>query len=109
MAFIKLNHVNVDFPIYGMRPSLRRAVLGGLMRYRNGNSSDKRVVVRALSDLTLELHNGDRVGLMGHNGAGKTTMLRVLAGIYMIEQIESGVNAKAAAAAENCVSLSRHR
>jgi homopolymeric O-antigen transport system ATP-binding protein len=83
VAFIKLNHVNVDFPIYGMRPSLRRAVLGGLMRYRNGNSSDKRVVVRALSDLTLELHNGDRVGLMGHNGAGKTTMLRVLAGIYM--------------------------
>jgi ABC-type polysaccharide/polyol phosphate transport system ATPase subunit len=83
VAFIKLNHVTVDFPIYGMQPSLRRAVLGGLMRYRDGKGGrDKRVVVRALNDLQFELHDGDRLGLMGHNGAGKTTMLRVLAGIY---------------------------
>src|SRR5262245_3078109 len=43
---------------------------------------NKHIVVRALKDLSLTLRDGDRLGLMGHNGAGKTTMLRLLAGIY---------------------------
>ena len=95
MALIKLHHVTIDFPIYGMQPSLRRAVLGGLLRYRNGNSGrDKRVVVRALNDLTFELRDGDRVGLIGHNGAGKTTMLRVLAGIYVPSSGQIEINGK---------------
>ncbi|TAM92462.1 MAG: ABC-F family ATP-binding cassette domain-containing protein [Jatrophihabitans sp.] len=33
-----------------------------------------------LEPLTLRVQNGDRIGLVGRNGAGKTTMLRVLAG-----------------------------
>lgn len=33
-----------------------------------------------LSDAILRVQPGDRVGLVGRNGAGKTTMLRVLAG-----------------------------
>lgn len=39
-------------------------------------------VVKALSNVSLEIHAGDRVGIMGHNGAGKTSLLRMLAGIY---------------------------
>src|SRR5258705_4173978 len=33
-----------------------------------------------LSDATLRVQPGDRIGLVGRNGAGKTTMLKVLAG-----------------------------
>jgi ATPase subunit of ABC transporter with duplicated ATPase domains len=33
-----------------------------------------------LSDITLRVQQGDRVGLVGRNGAGKTTSLRVFAG-----------------------------
>jgi ATPase subunit of ABC transporter with duplicated ATPase domains len=33
-----------------------------------------------LADTTLRVHAGDRIGLVGRNGAGKTTSLRVLAG-----------------------------
>ncbi len=32
-------------------------------------------------DVDLELHAGERVGLLGRNGSGKTTLMRVLAGL----------------------------
>jgi ABC-type polysaccharide/polyol phosphate transport system ATPase subunit len=38
--------------------------------------------VRALQDVSLHIGQGDRVGIIGHNGAGKSTMLKMLAGIY---------------------------
>ena len=38
--------------------------------------------VRALSDINLTIRQGDRLGIVGHNGAGKSTMLKMLAGIY---------------------------
>lgn len=34
-----------------------------------------------LDDITLGIQEGDRIGLVGRNGAGKTTFLRVLAGL----------------------------
>tara|TARA_B100001093_G_scaffold96961_1_gene88927 strand:- start:8402 stop:9112 length:711 start_codon:yes stop_codon:yes gene_type:complete len=37
----------------------------------------------ALSDINIDLHEGDRVGVIGKNGAGKTTFLRMLAGIHV--------------------------
>lgn len=38
--------------------------------------------VAALEDISLTVAPGRRVGLIGHNGAGKTVLLRVMAGIY---------------------------
>jgi branched-chain amino acid transport system ATP-binding protein len=36
----------------------------------------------ALSDLSLDVHEGEAVGLMGPNGAGKTTLISVISGQY---------------------------
>lgn len=35
---------------------------------------------QVLKDVTWEVKTGDRIGLVGHNGAGKTTQLRIMAG-----------------------------
>ncbi|MDD5334115.1 MAG: ATP-binding cassette domain-containing protein [Rhodoferax sp.] len=37
--------------------------------------------VRALSDVTLAIHPGERVALVGANGCGKSTLLRLLHGL----------------------------
>jgi ABC-2 type transport system ATP-binding protein len=40
-----------------------------------GRNASKVVVIEALRDISLSLRRGDRVGLIGHNGAGKTALL----------------------------------
>ena len=33
-----------------------------------------------LDDLTFEVNSGERVGILGRNGCGKTTLFRILTG-----------------------------
>jgi ABC-type polysaccharide/polyol phosphate transport system ATPase subunit len=84
MAQITLKNVVTEFPIYGAQPSLRSALFGrvGGVLQRDSNGARTRVVVRALDHVSLAINHGDQLGILGHNGAGKSTMLRVLAGIY---------------------------
>lgn len=83
MAHISLKNVTVEFQIYGTntrsfkRKLMRRATGGHL-----GQNEDGMVFVRALDNVSIELNDGDKIGLVGHNGAGKSTFLRTLAGIY---------------------------
>ncbi len=76
MARLTLEKAWVELPI-----SLSRSHKGGVSR-TGGEIDVARGVVTALRDISFELRDGDRLGLMGHNGAGKTTMLRLLAGAY---------------------------
>jgi ABC-type polysaccharide/polyol phosphate transport system ATPase subunit len=67
-----------------LRKALLGRAVGGLLK--RSDETAKRVVVRALDHVSLTLNHGDRIGIIGHNGAGKSTMLRVLAGIYQPSQ-----------------------
>jgi lipopolysaccharide transport system ATP-binding protein len=40
------------------------------------------VHVRALDEISIEIQSGERVAIVGHNGAGKSSLLRTLAGVY---------------------------
>lgn len=52
---------------------------GGLWSSLRGRG--QRQELWALSDVSLRLGQGESVGLIGHNGAGKTTVLKLIAGI----------------------------
>ena len=82
MARIQIDHVSVQFPIYNADRSLKTRLMHMTTGGHIGRDAGNRVIVEALTDVTLTFEHGDRVALIGHNGAGKTTLLRVLAGIY---------------------------
>ncbi len=83
MASLVFKNVTVQYPIYNsrsqsLRNQLVRVSTGGRIESEAGHIQ----IVTALKDVSFELKKGDAVGLVGHNGAGKSTMLRTMAGIY---------------------------
>lgn len=83
MASVQLNAITVDIPIFNatnrsLKNNIISAATGGQIRPRDGG----RAVIRAIDNLTLDLQHGSRIALVGHNGAGKSTILRVISGIY---------------------------
>ena len=82
-AFVHIEGLSLEFPIYhGGARSLKKTVLAVASGRPGPARSNGRVVVQALSDLSLSLRSGDRLGIVGHNGAGKSSLLRAMAGIY---------------------------
>jgi ABC-type polysaccharide/polyol phosphate transport system ATPase subunit len=85
---LELKHVNLDIPVFtsdsrSIGSVLLRTVTGGKLNHKQGLAR-----VEALRDLNLEINSGERIALIGHNGAGKSTFLRLISGIY---QPSSGV------------------
>src|SRR5262245_23479680 len=79
MARIDLDNVSLTFRVRHLGRVTLKEYLVRQLYWRSRNPS---IEVKALRDVTLHLEDGDRLGVVGHNGAGKSTFLKLLAGVY---------------------------
>jgi ABC-type polysaccharide/polyol phosphate transport system ATPase subunit len=64
-----------------LKKALMRSVTGGkLLRLKSGAQ------IEAIRGITCNIYSGERIGLIGHNGAGKSTFLKLISGIYLETQ-----------------------
>ena len=77
---IVLEHASRAFRVRGERG----ATLKELVLRRRGRGGGP-PPVRALDDVTLRVAPGETLGIVGRNGAGKSSILRVLAGIVPLD------------------------
>jgi len=77
MPSIVLDHVDLEFQVGAEQHDTIKSALRNRLRRRVEART-----VKALQDVSLSIRSGERVGLIGHNGAGKSSLLKVMAGIY---------------------------
>lgn len=78
MSDIVLDHVNLVFKVCREK-RIKDILVPGSQKF---NTFESDGTVHALKDLSLTIQDGDRVAIIGHNGAGKSSFLKMVAGIY---------------------------
>lgn len=82
LPVLQLDQVCLSIPVQShetryLKSVLIRSVTGGSLRRSSGGAQ-----IDALKNVTCSIYHGERIGLIGHNGAGKSTFLRLISGIY---------------------------
>ncbi len=76
-AKIKLEHISVEgVDTYARAAGLKQWFL------RSGDLRSTKIPI--LTDISFEANHGDRVGVIGMNGSGKSSLLKVISGNYPI-------------------------
>ena len=79
-AYIRVRDVVLDVPYFEQPQRKASSWLGTLVSA--ATAVPKRRFARLLDGVTFDIEEGDRVLMLGRNGAGKTTMLRVMTGAF---------------------------
>ena len=81
-TIIELKDISLEIPIFSssdfnLKKNLIKSVTGAKF-----NNTKKKPVVKALDSINLTVTEGEKIALIGHNGSGKTSFIRLISGIY---------------------------
>lgn len=76
---IELNDVSMEFRIARRHYGLKNIVLHAVQYIKDMREA---ATYSALDHVNIKINRGERVGLVGHNGCGKTTTLSIIGGVY---------------------------
>lgn len=80
-TFIKFENVTLTYDLYlDKTNNLKEFIINKFTNRKPVAKSLEKV--HALKNITIEFKQGERIGIIGRNGAGKSTMLKVISGIY---------------------------
>lgn len=79
---IELNHVSKIFRVYQERTSSIFSLL------LNKSKKEKFYDIPILDDVSFSVKSGEMLGIIGRNGVGKTTLLKLIAKIYRVNSGE---------------------
>jgi len=79
MRMIDFSHVSKSYQLGAYRTSLREALTDAGRRFiRSGMRKNEKGIFWALNDVSFQVEEGEVLGIIGHNGAGKSTTLKLL-------------------------------
>lgn len=79
---IRLRNVNLHYASVAFRERSLKSLVAAW--FGQGRSKRDLSDIHALIDITVDVEQGERIGLLGHNGAGKSSFLKMVAGLYPI-------------------------
>lgn len=75
---IELKDVNLSFVVYDDQiDNLKEQIIRTIKRNKSKAST-----VHVLKDISFKIYQGEKVGIIGYNAAGKSTLLKLIVGIY---------------------------
>lgn len=78
MSIIELKDVNLIYKVWREK-RIKDILIPGSKKF---NDFDKDGTVHAIRNMNLTIKDGERVTIIGHNGAGKSTFLKMISNIY---------------------------
>ena len=81
-VILTADNICLEIPILSktelsLKKTFVRSITGGRVAKNRGNT-----IIKALSNINLTIYSGERIALIGHNGAGKSSFIRLVSGIY---------------------------
>ena len=86
LPIIEVNNISKQYRVSGsssVAPTLREALMAKLKSSfkSNGNHAHDRRLFWAVKDISFEVNPGEVVGIVGRNGAGRSTLLKIISRI----------------------------
>ena len=83
MTNIILKNVYLNYPVFSSDSrSFKKNVLNKIKSEKFKKNKSDILHIQALKNINLEINEGDRIGIYGNNGSGKSSLLKVISGIY---------------------------